>query len=132
MHLQSNERHFIMNINDELLVLQSVDTKSKLFPFMKSISKWELLLTIANLDGNPDFGIWNYIDMLHTRTENPMTMYAFLKLKIEEGSLTKTKSVKKSRKSLVLSSELELELKKFLNSRKNTLLPEVTNISSNY
>ena len=120
-----------MKIKDELIILQSINTKSILFPFMKSLSKWELLLTIADLNGNPDFGIWNYIDMLHTRTENPMTMYAFLKLKIEEGSLTKTKSVKKSRKSLVLSSELELELKKFLNSRKNTLLPEVTNISSN-
>ena len=130
MHNQSDGRHFKMTIKDELLVLHGVDTKSLLFPFMKSLSKWELLLTIANLDGNPDFGIWNYIDMLHTRTENPMTMYAFLKLKIEEGSLIKTASEKKSRKSLVLSSDLELELKKFLNSRKNTLLPEVTNISS--
>ena len=119
-----------MTIKDELLVLRAVDTKSTLFPYMKNISRWELLLTIAELDGNPDYGIWNYIDMLHTRTENPMTMYAFLKLKIEEGSLIKAKSVKKSRKSLVLSSELDLELKKFLNNRKNTLLPEVTNISS--
>ena len=119
-----------MKIKDELLILQGIKCKSILFPFMKSISKWELLLTIAYLDGDPDFGIWNYIDMLHTRTENPMTMYAFLKLKIEEGSLIKTKSVKKSRKSLVLSSELDLELKEFLNIRKNTLLPEVTNISS--
>ena len=119
-----------MKIKDELLILQGIDCKSILFPFMKSVSKWELLLTIADLDGNPDFGIWNYIDMLHTRTENPMNMYAFLKLKIEEGSLIKTKSEKKSRKSLVLSSVLNLELKQFLNSRKQTLLPEVTNISS--
>ena len=119
-----------MTIKDELLILREVDTKSLLFPFMKSLSKWELLLTIADLEGNPDFGIWNYIDMLHTRTENPMTMYAFVKLKIDEGCLIKTKSEKKSRKSLVLSSVLNLELKQFLNSRKQTLLPEVTNISS--
>ena len=130
MHPQSNERHFIMKVKDELLILQSVDTKSKIFPFMKSISKWELLLTIADLDGNPDFGIWNYIDMLHTRTENPMTMYAFLKLKIEEGCLVKTKSEKKSRKSLALSSELNLELERFLNNHRRNTLPEVTNISS--
>ena len=119
-----------MKIKDELLILQGINCKSILFPFMKSISKWELLLTIADLDGNPDFGIWNYIDMLHTRTENPMTMYAFVKIKIEEGSLIKTASEKKSRKSLVLSPKLDLELKAFLNIRKNTLLPEVTNISS--
>ena len=119
-----------MTIKDELLILQAVDTKSLLFPFMKSLSKWELLLTIADLEGNPDFGIWNYIDMLHTRTENPMTMYAFVKLKIDEGCLIKTKSEKKSRKSLVLSSVLDSELKQFLNSRRHTVLPEVTNISS--
>ena len=119
-----------MTIKDELLVLQGVDTKSLLFPFMKSLSKWELLLTIADLEGNPDFGIWNYIDMLHTRTENPMTMYAFVKLKIDEGCFIKTKSEKKSRKSLMLSSALGSELKQFLSCRKHTLLPEVTNISS--
>ena len=119
-----------MTIKDELLVLQGVDTKSLLFPFMKSLSKWELLLTIADLEGNPDFGIWNYIDMLHTRTENPMTMYAFVKLKIDDGCLIKAKSEKKSRKSLVLSSVLDSELRQFLRTRKNTLLPEVTNISS--
>ena len=118
-----------MTIKDELLILRAVDTKSILFPFMKSLSKWELLLTIAELEGNPDFGIWNYIDILHTRTENPMTMYAFVKLKIEEGSFLKTKSEKKSRKSLILSPELDFELQKFLSSRKNTTLPQVTNIS---
>ena len=48
-----------MTIADELLVLKAVDTKSILFPFMKNISRWELLLTIAQLDGNPDYGIWN-------------------------------------------------------------------------
>lgn len=118
-----------MTITNELLILRAVDTKSILFPFMKSLSKWELLLTIAELDGNPDFGIWNYIDMLHTRTENPMTMYSFVKLKIEEGSLIITKSEKKSRKSLILNPELARELNEFLENRRHTSLPEVTNIS---
>ena len=118
-----------MTIADELLVLKAVDTKSILFPFMKNISRWELLLTIAQLDGNPDYGIWNYIDMLNTKTENPMTLYAFLKLKIEEGSLVKTKSEKKSRKSLILSEELNLELERFMMNREMPRLPEVTNIT---
>ena len=104
------ERFLKVTIEDELLVLHAVDTKSILFPFMKNISRWELLLTIAQLDGNPDYGIWNYIDMLHTKTENPMTLYAFLKLKIEEGSLVKTKSEKKSRKSLIPVSYTHLTL----------------------
>tara|TARA_B110000503_G_C7161520_1_gene419884 strand:+ start:1744 stop:2103 length:360 start_codon:yes stop_codon:yes gene_type:complete len=117
-----------MTIEDELLVLRAIDTKSILFPFIKNISRWELLLTIAQLDGNPDYGIWNYIDMLHTKTENPMTLYAFLKTKIEEGSLLTTKSEKKSRKSLILSAELGFELNEFMTHRKTPLLPEVTNI----
>ena len=58
-----------------------------------------------------------------------MTLYAFLKVKIEEGSLVKTKSEKKSRKSLILSEELSLELKRFMMSRETPRLPEVTNIS---
>jgi hypothetical protein len=58
-----------------------------------------------------------------------MTLYAFLKVKIEEGSLVKTKSEKKSRKSLILSKELSLELKRFMMNRETPRLPEVTNIS---
>jgi hypothetical protein len=97
-----------MTIEDELLVLHAVDTKSILFPFMKNISRWELLLTIAQLDGNPDYGIWNYIDMLHTKTENPMTLYAFLKVKIEEGSLVKNQ--KRKEKSQVSYLERRAQL----------------------
>ena len=58
-----------------------------------------------------------------------MTLYAFLKVKIEEGSLVKTKSEKKSRKSLILSEELSSELKRFMMNRETPRLPEVTNIS---
>jgi hypothetical protein len=123
------QRAFKMTIKDELLILRAVDTKSILFPFVKSVSKWELLLTIADLEGSPDFGIWNYIEMLNTKTENPMTLYAFLKSKIEEGSLLITKSEKKSRKSLVLSEKLEMELNDFMIMRKSPILPEVTNIT---
>lgn len=118
-----------MTIKDELLILRATNTKSILFPFMKNVSKWELLLTIADLDGSPDFGIWNYIEMLNTKTENPMTLYAFLKLKIEEGSLVITKSDKRSRKSLILSKELEMELTKFMIMRQTPQLPQVTNIT---
>ena len=67
--------------------------------------------------------------LLNTKTENPMTLYAFLKLKIEEGSLVTTKSEKKSRKSLKLSEALDFELKKFMMNRVSPRLPEVTNIS---
>jgi hypothetical protein len=118
-----------MTIKDELLILRAVNTKSTLFSFMKTMSKWELLLTIADLNGSPEYGIWNYIEMVNTKTENPMTLYAFLKQKIEEGSLIITKSEKKSRKSLILSEELQLELTKFMIIRKMPQLPEVTNIT---
>ncbi len=118
-----------MLIRHELNVCQSLDVKSPLFAFAKSLSKWELLLTVAALDGDPAYGIWNYIDMLQTRTENPMTMYGFIKAKIDDGCFLVVDGDKKSRKTLNLSPELRAALVSFLERRAERMMPQVTNIS---
>lgn len=117
-----------MLIEHELNICRSIDVKSPLFAFARTMSKWELLLTIANLDGNPSYGIWNYIDLLQTRTENPMTMYSFIKSKIDDGSFEAVNGDKKSRKTLRLSKELREALVVFLENRIEVVTPKVTNV----
>lgn len=118
-----------MLIENELSMCRSIDVKSRLFPFAKSLSKWELLLMIAALDGDPAYGIWNYIDMLQTRSENPTTLYGFIKTKIDDGCLVVVDGDKKSRKTLNLSPRLRESLMTFLEKRANQMRPPVTNIS---
>lgn len=119
----------MMFIDQELDICRSIDQKSQIAPFIRSLTKWELLLTIAKLNGDPAYGIWNYIDLLQTRTENPMTIYNFIKAKIDDGSFTVSDSSKKSRKTLELSEALMKELMVFLAKRTPKVTPEVTNVT---
>lgn len=106
-----------MLIELELEVLESLPPKSALADFSKSIVKWELLLLVAKLNGNTEYGIWNYIDSLKTRTENSMTIYTFIKSGIENGSFVVVPGEKKSRKTLALSPQLREELMTYLKAR---------------
>ena len=106
-----------MNVYQELSFTRSVRPKDKLSRFFRSQSKWELLLLVAGNKGNEEIGIWNYIDMLATRTESQMTIYNFIKDRIEDGSFVLLPSQKKSRKALGLSIELEVALKAYLEQR---------------
>ena len=106
-----------MLVELELEVLESLPPKSALADFSKSIVKWELLLLVAKLNGNTEYGIWNYIDSLKTRTENSMTIYTFIKSRIENGSFVVVPGEKKSRKTLALSPQLREELMTYLAAR---------------
>ena len=106
-----------MNVYQELSFTRSVRPKDKLSRFFRSQSKWELLLLVAGNKGNEEIGIWNYIDMLATRTESQMTIYNFIKDRIEDGSFVLLASQKKSRKALGLSAELEVALNAYLEQR---------------
>ena len=55
--------------------------------------------------------------MLATRTESQMTIYNFIKDRIEDGSFVLLPSQKKSRKALGLSAELEVALNAYLEQR---------------
>lgn len=52
--------------------------------------------------------------MLVTRTESPMTIYTFIRDRIDDGSLVLLPGRKKSRKILSLSPQLEAALNEFL------------------
>jgi hypothetical protein len=106
-----------MSVGQELNFTRSIRPRDKISRFFRSQSKWELLLLVASNKGNEELGIWNYIDMLATRTESQMTMYNFIKDRIEDGSFVLLPSSKKSRKALDLSPELEAALNKYLSER---------------
>jgi hypothetical protein len=106
-----------MWLEKELRATQAVRPKDKLSRFYRSQTRWELLLLVAANNGNEEIGIWNYIDMLGTRTESQMTVYNFIKDRIEDGSFVLLPSLKKSRKALGLSAELQMALNAYLERR---------------
>lgn len=106
-----------MLIFRELELTRSVTARDPLSRFFRSQTRWELLLLIAANAGKEELGIWNYIDRLTTRTESPMTIYAFIRDRIEDGSLVLQPGSKKSRKLLTLSTPLESSLRRFLSHR---------------
>jgi hypothetical protein len=57
-----------MSVDQELEFTRLIKPKDKISRFFRSQSKWELLLLVAANKGNEEIGIWNYIDMLATRT----------------------------------------------------------------
>lgn len=101
----------------ELDLCREVDAKSQLAPFLQTRTRWELLLLIALLDGDTDYGISSYIDMLETRRENHMTIYRFIKSKLDDGALVMIDGGKKSRKTLKLGPHLRAELDAYLRRR---------------
>lgn len=101
----------------ELEITRSVRQRDPLARFFRSQSRWELLLLIAANGRSDEIGIWNYIDMLTTRTESPMTIYTFIRDRIDDGSLVLLQGRKKSRKVLALSPHLEAALNEFLTRR---------------
>ena len=106
-----------MLIFRELEVTRSVKPRDPLSRFFRSQTRWELLLMIAANNGAEEIGIWNYIDQLTTRTESPMTIYAFIRDRIEDGSLVLQPGSKKSRKVLTLAPALDASLRRFLSLR---------------
>ena len=103
-----------MSIGMELKITRSVTSRDKLVRFFKSQTRWELLLLVAGQNMDDEIGIWNYIDMLATRTESQMTIYNFIKDRIDDGSFILLPGRKKSRKVIALSPELEKALNAYL------------------
>lgn len=106
-----------MLVIEELRLTRLVKPKDRISRFFRSQSKWELLLLVAANKGGEEFGIWGYIDMLMTRTESQMTIYNFIKDRIDDGSFLLIPGRKKSRKVLGLSPELEAALDEYLHHR---------------
>lgn len=121
-----------MTVDLELKFTRSIKPKDKISRFFRAQSKWELLLLVAANKGNDEIGIWNYIDMLATRTESQMTIYNFIKDRIEDGSFILLPSPKKSRKALGLSQDLEAALNHYLEQRYGDLALTERDESTNW
>ena len=115
-----------MSIGTELQIIRSIMPRDKLARFFKSQTRWELLLLVADNKNDEEIGIWNYIDMLATRTESQMTIYNFIKERVDDGSFVLVDGRKKSRKVIALSDELREALNKYLTLRydRNSQGPE--------
>ena len=82
--------------------------------FSSAPAVWEFLLIVYRLDGNPNYGISDYISQLQTSRKTRLTMAQFVKDRIADGHLIVCPSAKKSRKTLTLSDELRKELEDHL------------------
>lgn len=81
--------------------------------FAANLTYWELLITIHALDGDPEYGISDYIDKLCSLRRTRLTVQTFIKDRIEDGAFSIVPSSKKSRKTLVLSKALQAEFEEF-------------------
>ena len=98
----------------ELKRIRYINGTHFLKKFSSNMSHWELLMIIYNLNGNPSYGINDYIDKLLTIRNTRLTLQNFIKDRVSDGSLIVVKSAKKSRKTLFLSALLTDELKNFI------------------
>ena len=94
--------------------LHSLQTSIRLRRFSLNITHWELLLLIYELDGDPEYGINDYIDNLNTMRSTRLTIQNFIKDRIQEGDLLIAPSLKKSKKTLTLAPELKSELEAYV------------------
>lgn len=106
-----------MFIEREIDVVEFVHNSKWLRLFGQSLATWELLFLISALDGNPDYGIGDYIDMLKSSSSSRLTLSNFIRDRINDGSFLIIPSKKKSRKTLVPSHKLQAELDSYLAMR---------------
>ena len=92
---------------------QAIQSSEALHTFARNPTYWELLLTIYKLDGDPNFGVNDYVDLLTVREVTSLTVLNFMKAQIKAGHLQLTPSLKRSRKTLIVSDALKVELLSF-------------------
>ena len=86
-------------------VLEMYDLLPK--TWLLKIYFYELLLIIGELDGDPRYGITDYFEMLQTRNCTTKTLSTFLNGRIADGDLIPVPSLKQSRRTYKLKSELK-------------------------
>jgi len=114
----------------ELQRLASRKRTTFLYKFTHVVEYWELLLVIYTCDGDPDYGIGDYVDRVRSNRRTNLTMQNFIRDRIAEGCLVVVNSSKKSRKTLKLSDQLREELEEHLNWIGSSVTVPVTPIPS--
>ena len=75
--------------------------------WLQKIYFYELFLIIGELDGNPQYGITDYFEMIQTRNCTSKTLSTFLNDRIADGDVVLVRSLKQSRKTYRLNPELK-------------------------
>ena len=75
--------------------------------------KWELLCLICFLDGDPRFGVNDYLAMLQTKRCSDLTLLKFLRERIKCGDFCIARGEKRSRKTLRPSEGLINEFRDY-------------------
>ena len=99
----------------ELQRIASGQRTKYLYKYTLDVEYWELLLVIYTCDGDPKYGIGDYVARIRSNRRTNLTMQNFIRDRIAEGSLVVVESAKKSRKTLKLSDQLREELEEHLN-----------------
>ena len=98
-----SEINWFKNRRDNVLQMYGLLPKS----WLLKIYFYELLLIIGELDGDPRYGITDYFEMLKTRNCTTKTLSTFLNDRIADGDLVSVPSLKQSRRTYKLKSELK-------------------------
>lgn len=101
-------------LNQEKRKIEFIQVSKRLKRFCTHITYWELLLLLHENSGDPELGINDYIDTLQSTRLTRLTISNFIKDRISDGDLLIRPAVKKSKKALALSHELEAELKQLM------------------
>ena len=98
-----SEMNWFKSRRDNVLKMYDLLPKS----WLQKIYFYELLLIIGELDGDPRYGITDYFEMLKTRNCTTKTLSTFLNDRIADGDLVLVPSLKQSRRTYKLQSELK-------------------------
>lgn len=82
--------------------------------FTKQPEYWELLLLLAELDGDPTCGIESCLDQLQTLQVSRITIRNFIKDRMADGSFISQVGHKKSSRKLLLHPDLRADLEAYL------------------
>lgn len=101
-------------INRELGRIRFCVQTRTLRPFTKQPEYWELLLLLAQLDGDPSCGIEQCLDRLQTMQVSRITIRNFIKDRLADGSFISQVGQKKSSRQLLLHPDLRSDLSAYL------------------
>lgn len=82
--------------------------------FSKQPEYWELLLLLAQLEGDPTCGIEKCLDQLQTMQVSRITIRNFIKDRLADGSFISRVGQKKSSRQLLLHPDLCSDLSAYL------------------
>ena len=100
---QSRTQNWFKTSRADVIKLHGLLPKS----WLQRIYFYELFLIIGELDGDPQYGITDYFEMIETRNCTTKTLSTFLSDRIADGDIVSVQSLKQSRKTYRLNPDLK-------------------------